>query len=86
MRLIAAVNAGLDADLAVRTLFDAPTVAQLAPRLGSDGDRRKPLVPGRRPAVIPLSFTQNRLWILDQLQEPSAVYNMTGGGSKLRGT
>ena len=31
MRVIAAVNKSLDADLAVRTMFDAPTVAQLAP-------------------------------------------------------
>ena len=39
----------------------------------------------QRPAVIPLSFTQNRLWFLDQLQGPSAVYNMTVA-LKLRGT
>ena len=37
MRVIAAINTGLDAGLAVRTLFDAPTVAQLAPRIGEDG-------------------------------------------------
>ena len=36
MRLIAAINTGLDADLAVRTVFEAPTVAQLAPRIGGD--------------------------------------------------
>src|SRR5262249_62421384 len=29
MRVIAAINTGLDAGLAVRTLFEAPTVAQL---------------------------------------------------------
>ena len=34
MRLIAAINTGLDAGLAVRAVFDAPTVAQLAPRIG----------------------------------------------------
>ena len=38
MRVIAAINTGLDAGLAVRTLFDAPTVAQLAPRIGGDGE------------------------------------------------
>ena len=37
MRLIAAVNAALDAGLSVRTVFDAPTVAQLALRIG-EGD------------------------------------------------
>ena len=40
MRVIAAINTGLDAGLAVRTLFDAPTVAQLAPRIGEDAGRR----------------------------------------------
>ena len=35
MRVIAAVNTALDAGLAVRTLFEAPTVAQLAPRIGA---------------------------------------------------
>ena len=34
MRVIAAINTALDAGLAVRALFDAPTVGQLAPRIG----------------------------------------------------
>ena len=42
MRVITAINTGLDADLKVRTLFDAPTVAQLAPRLGADRGGRAP--------------------------------------------
>ena len=40
MRLVAAINTGLDADLSVRALFDAPTVAQLAPRIGGEEGRR----------------------------------------------
>ncbi|HET7740122.1 MAG TPA: amino acid adenylation domain-containing protein, partial [Mycobacterium sp.] len=76
MRLIAAVNTGLNAGLAVRTVFEAPTVAQLAPRIGAQEARLEPLVAGERPPVIPLSFAQSRLWFLDQLQGPSPVYNM----------
>ena len=76
MRVIAAINSSLDAGLAVRTLFDAPTVAQLAPRLGEAAGRLEPLTAVERPAVVPLSFAQNRLWFLDQVQGPSPVYNM----------
>ncbi|MCV7173754.1 amino acid adenylation domain-containing protein, partial [Mycobacterium manitobense] len=77
MRAIAAVNRALDGGLSVRALFESPTVAHLATRLGEDGDGRAPLVAvEQRPEVIPLSYAQNRLWFLDQLQGPSAVYNM----------
>ena len=79
MRLVAAVNKSLDAGLAVRALFEAPTVAQLAPRIGGDAVRLEPLVAAQRPAVVPLSFAQSRLWFLDQLQGPSPMYNMAAG-------
>ncbi|TXH25857.1 MAG: amino acid adenylation domain-containing protein, partial [Mycobacterium sp.] len=79
MRLIGAINAALDTDLAVRTVFEAPTIAELAPRIGASTARRDPLVaiPDLlRPNVLPLSFAQNRLWFLEQLQGPSATYNL----------
>ena len=76
MRLIAAINTSLDADLSVRAVFEAPTVAQLAPRIGGGGGRLTPLVAGERPAVVPLSFAQSRLWFLDQLHGRSPVYNV----------
>jgi amino acid adenylation domain-containing protein len=76
MRVIAAVNTGMDAGLSVRALFEAPTVAQLAPRIGGEAGRLEPLVAVERPAVVPLSFAQSRLWFIDQLQGPSAIYNM----------
>ncbi|HEY2501794.1 MAG TPA: amino acid adenylation domain-containing protein, partial [Mycobacterium sp.] len=76
MRLVAAINTGLDSGLSVRAVFDAPTVAQLAPLIGAGKGGLEPLVAGERPAVVPLSFAQSRLWFLDQLQGASAVYNM----------
>ena len=92
MRLIAAVNTGLDAGLSVRAVFEAPTVARLASRVGGGADRLEPLVAPQRPALVPLSFAhvplsfaQSRLWFIDQLQGPSAIYNMPVG-LRLRGT
>ncbi len=76
MRVVAAVNGALDANLAVGTLFDAPTIVELAPRIGRGSDCTAPPVAVERPAVIPLSYAQSRLWFLDQLHGPSAVYNM----------
>ena len=76
MRLIAAVNNSMGSGLAVRVLFEAPTVAQLAPRISGDEMPSEPLVAGPRPDVVPLSFAQNRLWFVDQLQGPSPIYNL----------
>jgi amino acid adenylation domain-containing protein/non-ribosomal peptide synthase protein (TIGR01720 family) len=77
MRLIDVINSGLDAGLQVHTLFDAPTIARLAPRIGTGRGWLEPLAAAQRPAVVPLSFAQSRLWFLDQLQGPSPVYNMS---------
>jgi acyl carrier protein len=76
MRLVDAVNSGMDGGLSVRAVFEAPTVAQLAPRIGGGGGGLEPVVAVARPAVVPLSFAQSRLWFLDQLYGPSPVYNI----------
>ncbi len=76
MRLVGTINTTLDADLAVRTLFEAPTVARLAPLIGRNSVRRDPVVAVARPAVVPLSFAQSRMWFLEQLHGPSPIYNL----------
>ncbi|MCV7290918.1 hypothetical protein H7J84_00075, partial [Mycobacterium goodii] len=84
MRVIAAVNSALGVGVSVRALFESPSVAQLACRVGDGAGGLGPLVAVERPAVVPLSFAQSRLWFLEQLHGPSPVYNMAIG-LRLRG-
>ncbi|NUS66706.1 MAG: amino acid adenylation domain-containing protein [Saccharothrix sp.] len=73
-RLVSRARTALGAELAIRDLFDAPTVAELALRAGG-GSPRPPLVPVERPAELPLSSAQQRLWLIQQMEGTSAAYN-----------
>ena len=76
-RLISRIRSSLDVELAIRSLFEAPTVEALAKRARRRRRRPAPaLVPVARPAEIPLSFAQRRLWFLDRLEGPSATYTI----------
>jgi hypothetical protein len=78
-RVIARLQSMLQVTLPVSLLFAAPTVAELAQHLEQElgqraGQALPPLVAGKRPEAIPLSFAQQRLWFLDQLEPESTAY------------
>ncbi len=73
----------LGVDLPLRGLFEAPTVEAMAEmveaaRLAGRGVAAPPIVRTKREGALPLSYAQERLWFIDQLEPNSAAYNMPG--------
>lgn len=80
-QVISQIRAKLQVELPLRELFEYPTVAALALRLEAVLQEQKglsapPIVPISREHPIPLSFAQERLWFLDQLEPENPFYNI----------
>ncbi|HEX2077990.1 MAG TPA: amino acid adenylation domain-containing protein [Longimicrobium sp.] len=76
-RVVARIRQAFDAEVPLRALFEAPTVAGLAALIeGSARAALPPIVPVERDRPLPLSFAQQRLWFLDQFEPGTALYNV----------
>ena len=87
MQILAAIREELQINVSIRQFFAAPTIVEMAALielgLASTQTRSEtqlsafpPLVPIERTGEFPLSFAQQRLWFLDQLEGSSATYNI----------
>ncbi|GAY08788.1 non-ribosomal peptide synthetase [Pseudonocardia sp. N23] len=77
-RVVSRLRTVFDVDLGVRTVFDHPTVAALGRAVEAATGRpaRPPVRPQPRPAQVPLSSAQQRLWFLHRLEGPSTAYTI----------
>ncbi|HJT56341.1 MAG TPA: condensation domain-containing protein, partial [Ktedonobacteraceae bacterium] len=80
-QLIARVCTVMQVELSLQSMFEAPTVAELAQeiervlRSGQEVDT-PPLEPTPRQEELALSFAQQRLWFLDQLEPGNTAYTI----------
>jgi amino acid adenylation domain-containing protein len=81
-RLIMQIRQRLQIDLPLNSLFDMPTVAALTAGIAglprSANHAALEMIPQvDRTTPLPLSFSQQRLWFLDQLMPNTVIYNET---------
>ncbi len=86
-RAVARIRQDAGVELPLRSLFETPTVRQLAVALEGRRDLRSRvpvLAPCVRSGPLPLSLSQQGLWLLDQRDPGSVAYNIPFA-ARLRG-
>jgi amino acid adenylation domain-containing protein len=89
-QIISRIRESLHVELPLRALFESPRLSDLARRIEQEGKAEQgksetvPLRRVSREEDLPLSYSQQRMWMLEQLSAGSAAFNLPLG-MKLRG-
>ncbi len=77
-QMISRIRDAFEMELPVRTIFENPTIEELALAIRnySKTSELPPLVRTGRNEPIPLSFNQQRIWFLEKLNPGQTIYNM----------
>ncbi|MCM3338072.1 non-ribosomal peptide synthase/polyketide synthase [Paenibacillus sp. MER TA 81-3] len=79
-QLISRIREVFKVDLPLRAIFDYPTIEQFSVQVEAARKQgvasAEPMVPVVRPETLPLSYAQQRLWFLDQLEPDNRFYNI----------
>ena len=77
VRVVTAVRERLGVELAVGDVFTQPVLKDLAGlAAGAEASQGAAIAPADRGGVLPLSFAQQRLWFLAQMEGVSEVYHI----------
>ncbi|HEV2735028.1 MAG TPA: amino acid adenylation domain-containing protein, partial [Longimicrobiaceae bacterium] len=79
--MLSRVRAALGVEVPLRAVFEAPVLRDLAARIDTlaqqgAGAVLPPLLRAPRGRQLPLSFAQQRLWFIEQLDPEAALYNL----------
>jgi non-ribosomal peptide synthetase component F len=80
-QVVSRTRDALQVELPLKSLFDAPTVSELAAIVkgairAEERVQEPTLAPVSRDQELPLSFAQQRMWVLDQVEPGNCSYNV----------
>ncbi|HEU4684177.1 MAG TPA: amino acid adenylation domain-containing protein, partial [Nitrospira sp.] len=81
-QVVARIREIFRVELPLRALFERPSISgvaeqiRLAQRRGSASKPMPPIVPVSRTAPLPLSYSQQRMWFIQQLAPNATAYNL----------
>ena len=77
--LCSQINRKLGQEMSLRWVFEHPTIERLAARMALSADtpqNLQPIAKADRQMPLPMSFAQQRMWLLQQTQPDAAAYNV----------